>query len=417
MVSYKSREVESVEFMGERVDFIASNERIRERVGNMSHESYVLETLIERGRADDVFWDVGACLGIHSFVLAKHLWDGDVMAFEPMPSNRGVLSDNKSVNEIENVRVFREAMADEVGERTFSIRESVQAGYGRHSFSTGEYEAVKEIPVPVTTGDALVASGAAPVPNMIKIDVEGAGPLVLEGLTEVLQRDECHTVIVETHEPNPVQPSHEDYGYTEEEFLALLEETGFSVSQMEEPWHFMGAKDVNHTASVDASCEFELVQGDISTEESDMIVNSAGTTLRMGTGVAGALRSAGGEELNQAAIVSGPAEVGECVVTDGFELDAEYVAHAVSMPHYGSGQSTPESITESVRGALEAGEERECRSVSVPMVGCGLGGVSLATGARAIRDVVSDFEFEVIETVRVVVYTEDEYSVVERVMA
>jgi len=249
--------------MGESVSFVASNDRVKERVENISHETHVLEALVERARADDVFWDIGACLGIHTFVLSQFLPYGEVVAFEPMPSNRGILVDNKSVNNCSNVTVCREAMAESPSQRDFAIRESVQAGYGRHSFATGDYDAIKTIPVDVVTGDGMLVHNAEmPRPNLVKIDVEGAGPLVIEGMKQMLSSDECHTVVFETHEPNDTQPSHEDFGYTEDEFVQLVEDCGFEVSNLQEEFHYIGIKDVEHTSGIVAEdIEFQLERG------------------------------------------------------------------------------------------------------------------------------------------------------------
>jgi len=413
----KTRDVIDQSFLGETVSFVATNDRTRERVQNISHETHVLEALIERGRYDDVFWDVGACLGIHSFILANFLSHGEVVAFEPAPSNRGILVDNKSVNSFTNVTVLREALADETGERDFALRESVQAGYGRHSFATGDYDAVSTISVDVATGDSLLIHDAdLPRPNLVKIDVEGAGPLVVEGMRQMLAADECHTVIFETHEPNDTQPSHEDFGYTEAEFIELVEDCGFNVEQLEKDYHFIGKKNVGHTDSLETSAaDVEIVQGDISEQSADVLVNSAGTTLRMGTGVAGALREAGGDKLNEAAILQGPVNVGEAVTTPAFDLDAEYVIHAASMPHYGDGNSTPASIRQSLRKAFQEAEHRDCESIVVPLVGCGLGGVPVATGARVIRDVITSFPFTSIDDVTIITYSEDEHEIVQRI--
>ncbi|MEF8830404.1 MAG: macro domain-containing protein, partial [Halobacteriales archaeon] len=52
--------------------------------------------------------------------------------------------------------------------------------------------------------------------------------------------------------------------------------------------------------------EFQVVQGDIAAQSADALVNAAGTSLRMGSGVAGALRRAAGGNLNEAAMAKGP---------------------------------------------------------------------------------------------------------------
>ena len=415
MSEYKHREITETTFLGERVDFVASNDRLRERVEHLSHERHVLDTLVAVTEPDSVFWDVGACLGIHTFVLAKHLPDGQVIGYEPMPTNRGVLMDNMSVNELSNVRIQREALADESGVKEFAIRESMEAGYGRHSFTTGEYDKVATIDVNVRRGDDLIDEGL-PAPNVVKIDVEGAGPLVIEGLQETLARDACTDVIIETHEPNPVQPSHEDFGYTVDDIVAMLEDLGFTVDTLVEDFHLHATKRPTDDASAAASLDIEVVQGDIAEQSVDAIVNSAGTTLRMGTGVAGALRDAGGEGLNAEAIANGPVDPGEAVVTDAYALDAAYVIHAASMPHYGTGKSTPRTIRQSVRNALELADENGCQSIAVPAVGCGLGGVPLMTGAEVIGEELRDFEGENLREARLIAYTADEYQTIRRVI-
>ncbi len=135
----------------------------------------------------------------------------------------------------------------------------------------------------------------------------------------------------------------------------------------------------------------------------------------MGTGVAGALRREGGDKLNEAAILQGPVDVGDAVRTPAFELNANHVLHAASMPHYGDGNSTPQSIQESLQNALELAEEHNVESIAIPLIGCGLGGVPIVTGARVIRDVIDGFTFNNIQDVTVVAYTEEEYEVVERI--
>ncbi len=416
MRKVKSREVIDKTFLGENISFVASNDRIKERVKNISHEDYLIKSIIERAKPDDVFWDVGACMGIHSFIVSQFIPDGHVLSFEPMPSNRGVLVDNKSINNTDNLTVFREALADESGIRDFAIRESVQPGYGRHSFVTGDYDSVKTISVDVETGDGILVNNPhIPRPNIIKIDVEGAGPLVVKGLKYMLSSDECHTIVFETHRPNDTQPSHEDFGYTEKEFINLVEKFGFNVEMLHNDYHYIGYKDVEHVKSLNTEVEVLIEQGDIAEKSADALVNSAGTTLMMGTGVAGSLLDKAGEELNTEAILKGPVNMGDAVITNAFDLDAEYVIHAASMPHYGSGNSTPRSIKNAITNSFELAEENSINSICLPLVGCGFGGVSIVAGARIIRDVINEFNFKNIQKITIVPYTDDELEVVQKI--
>lgn len=410
MVSYKHRDLASIDFLGERVDFVASNERIQERVANLSKERIVIDTLAQVANPDDVIWDLGACLGIHSFILAKHLDDGEVYSFEPMHANRAICVDNKAVNELENVTVSRVAVSDSNGDATFEVRESIEPGYGRHGLQAedADYDSVMEVTVPTKRGDSLDFEQ----PNIVKIDVEGASPLVLRGMEETLSDPACKAVILETHEPNPVQPSHEDFGMTRSDLIDTLEAYGFTVQTLEEEFLLYGVKEQQDTHLLADTDRVELVQGDISSFNGDAIINSAGTTLRMGTGVAGSLREAGGDALYKAALKEGPVDLGDAVVTDGFELDASYVIHAASMPHYGDGKSTQESIRTATVNALDKAEARDCQTVAIPAIGCGLGGVSLSTGASTILNVLNEYEYNTIEDIQFYLYTDEEYTTV-----
>jgi O-acetyl-ADP-ribose deacetylase (regulator of RNase III) len=165
--------------------------------------------------------------------------------------------------------------------------------------------------------------------------------------------------------------------------------------------------------------EFSVVQGDIAEQEADALVNAAGTSLRMGSGVAGALRRAAKGPINEAAISEGPVDLGEVAVTDSFGLDAEYVIHAAAMPHYGDGQATRESIADATTNALAEADELGCESLVVPVLGTGAAGFAFAEGARIVCEAIQEYEPATLSDVRVIAYGDDQYEqlqgVVERV--
>jgi O-acetyl-ADP-ribose deacetylase (regulator of RNase III) len=173
----------------------------------------------------------------------------------------------------------------------------------------------------------------------------------------------------------------------------------------------------NRLARYRAGMDFSVVQGNIAAQEADALVNAAGTSLRMGSGVAGALRRGAGEDLNRAAMEQGSIDLGAVAVTDGFDLDAEYVLHAAAMPHYGDGQATAESVRDAARNALEAADQRGCESLVLPALGCGVAGFDLAEGARIICEVIDAFEPDSLSDVRFIAYSDEEYETVRRVAA
>jgi O-acetyl-ADP-ribose deacetylase (regulator of RNase III) len=161
--------------------------------------------------------------------------------------------------------------------------------------------------------------------------------------------------------------------------------------------------------------EFSVVQGDIATQRADALVNAAGTSLRMGSGVAGALRRAAGGPINEAAIAEGPVELGEVAVTDAFDLDAEHVIHAAAMPHYGDGRATAESVRTATESALARADELGCVSLVFPVLGTGAAGFGFEEGARILCEAVRDHEPTTLRDVRVIAYSTEEYETLRRV--
>jgi O-acetyl-ADP-ribose deacetylase (regulator of RNase III) len=160
--------------------------------------------------------------------------------------------------------------------------------------------------------------------------------------------------------------------------------------------------------------EFEVVQGDIAAQSADALVNAANTSLRMGSGVAGALKRAAGSGLNDEAVAKGPVDLGGVATTDAYDLDAEYVIHAAAMPHGGDGQATEQSIRAATRNALAAADQRGCGSLVIPALGCGVAGFPLEPGARLICEEIATFEAEALTDVRFIAYSDEEFETIQQ---
>ncbi|MFC7239942.1 macro domain-containing protein [Saliphagus sp. GCM10025317] len=161
--------------------------------------------------------------------------------------------------------------------------------------------------------------------------------------------------------------------------------------------------------------DFDVIQGDIAAHSADALVNAAGTSLRMGSGVAGALRRGAGPEINEEAMAKGPINLGEVAVTDAYDLESEYVVHAAAMPHYGDGRATEDSIRDATRNALERADELDCQSLVIPALGCGVAGFDLAEGAEIIAREIQAYEPSTLEDVRFIAYDEREFETIQRV--
>jgi O-acetyl-ADP-ribose deacetylase (regulator of RNase III) len=161
--------------------------------------------------------------------------------------------------------------------------------------------------------------------------------------------------------------------------------------------------------------DVEVIQGDIAAQSADVLVNAAGTSLKMGSGVAGALRRGAGEEINEEAVSKGPVDLGEVAVTDAYDLDAEWVIHAAAMPHYGDGQATHESIADATRNTLEKADELGAASLVLPALGCGVAGFELREGARIICEVIDSYEPNSLEDVRFIAYGDEGFRTLQEV--
>ena len=123
----------------------------------------------------------------------------------------------------------------------------------------------------------------------------------------------------------------------------------------------------------------ELWNGDICDLEVDAIVNPANVTLWMATGVGGALKRAGGDEIEFAAVRHGPQALGAAIVTAAGKLAAKAVIHAVSLDR--DRRTSGPVIEAATRSAMARAREIGAASVAFPALGTGVGGFPLDEAA------------------------------------
>jgi O-acetyl-ADP-ribose deacetylase (regulator of RNase III) len=122
--------------------------------------------------------------------------------------------------------------------------------------------------------------------------------------------------------------------------------------------------------------------GDITDLAVDAVVNAANSDLWMGSGVAGAIKRRGGEEIEEEAMSLGPIRPGEAVMTSGGKLPARYVIHCAGMAP--GGKATFRNVASCVQMALTIASEHDIRSIAFPAIGAGVGGLSESESANAI---------------------------------
>jgi O-acetyl-ADP-ribose deacetylase (regulator of RNase III) len=120
----------------------------------------------------------------------------------------------------------------------------------------------------------------------------------------------------------------------------------------------------------------EIIPGDIAQMPVDAIANAANSELWMKSGVAAAIKRAGGEGIEKEAMAQGPIAVGEAIKTTGGDLKALWVIHAALMS--GSDHATSaDVIARATRRTLELADDAAVQSLALPAFGTGVGGFPL----------------------------------------
>ena len=185
----------------------------RERI-NMEYD--LIENLLENIKQEDVFYDIGANTGLISNFAGQIC--STVVAFEPYPPNyiqlKKTLSDTPA-----NIQTYKLALADSEGKVDFSATGGT--GQGTGSIGSGD------ITVNKIRGDTIISQEELERPDIVKIDVEGAEGLVIDGMKDTLAG--ARRIYCEIHLPTDSSTSIETYGWTPMELLTELKSLGFRI--------------------------------------------------------------------------------------------------------------------------------------------------------------------------------------------
>lgn len=155
-------------------------------------------------------------------------------------------------------------------------------------------------------------------------------------------------------------------------------------------------------------------KGDITTSETDAIVNAANNHLWMGAGVAGAIKRIGGKIIEDEAVSKGPIEIGQAVESTAGNLKSKFVIHAAVM---GQDLRTSEDyIRTATKNTLLLCEKLKLSSVAFPAFGTGVGGFSKEKCAEVMLDVVLNFKptiLEILEEVQFYLFDEETKKIFE----
>jgi len=157
----------------------------------------------------------------------------------------------------------------------------------------------------------------------------------------------------------------------------------------------------------------EALQGDITAEATDAIVNAANSALEAGGGVCGAIFRAAGPGLAEACRAAGRCSTGDAKATPGFALPARFIIHAVGPVWQGGGQGEPDLLAAAYRRSLEVADEIGARSVAFPAISTGIFGYPLEPATAIAVETARTVDTEV-ELVRFVCFDAATLAAYER---
>ena len=159
----------------------------------------------------------------------------------------------------------------------------------------------------------------------------------------------------------------------------------------------------------------EVIDGDIAQLDVDAVANAANDRLWMGAGVAGALKRAGGEEIEAEAMAKGPIPVGEAVATGAGRLPARWVVHGAVMGQ--DLRTSADLVARTTASCLRVADELGARSFALPAFGTGVGGFGLDECAALMVEAVRAHEPRTLERVVFAVWGDDARRAFEAALA
>lgn len=163
----------------------------------------------------------------------------------------------------------------------------------------------------------------------------------------------------------------------------------------------------------------QLMQGDITRQQVDAIVNAANNSLLGGGGVDGAIHRAAGPQLLEETRTLNGCPTGEAKMSGGYNLPAHWVIHTVGPVWHGGNQQEDELLANCYRNSLALAADRDVRSIAFPSISTGAYGFPIERAARIALAETQAFlqQHALPEQVRFVCFSAQDYQVYQAALA
>jgi O-acetyl-ADP-ribose deacetylase (regulator of RNase III) len=162
----------------------------------------------------------------------------------------------------------------------------------------------------------------------------------------------------------------------------------------------------------------ELVEGDITQQDTDAIVNAANQSLLGGGGVDGAIHRAAGPQLLAECRTLGGCRTGDAKITKGYNLKARHVIHTVGPVYRRESKEVSDLLASAYQRSMEVAHENGLKSLAFPSISTGAYGYPIEEAAPTALSTVIDYlkDHEGIENVRFVLFSVDVLKAYEKAL-
>lgn len=163
-----------------------------------------------------------------------------------------------------------------------------------------------------------------------------------------------------------------------------------------------------------------IIRKDITTLEVDAVVNAANSSLLGGGGVDGAIHNAAGPKLLEECKTLNGCETGKAKITEGYNLPAKYIIHAVGPIYHGGNDQEADLLYSAYWNSLDIAEQHGVKSIAFPNISTGIYGYPKKEAAEIVRKVIKDFIDErpgSIENIIFVCFDRENYDIYEELFS
>lgn len=235
---YEKTSYKRVKILNKNINFFTPNQLIKWRVETIfSKEPETIEWINTFEKKKNIFWDIGANIGLYSIYNSIKNKNSTTIAFEPSTNNLRVLSRNISINKLDNkIKIFTLPLTKDPLNFMRMQESSLQEGSALHSFGEkfdfegNKFRSKTNYSLLGFSINYLLKNKLLQIPNYIKLDVDGIEHLILQGGNDFLNNKKIKSISVEINENFKQQFNH---------VIKIMKKNNFKIRHKKHNYEFI----------------------------------------------------------------------------------------------------------------------------------------------------------------------------------